>query len=189
MPNAAEAMSYTRTQTAQDALFALADRVPLAVVTNGNDGALAIDGSTGEEAAAPALRVNAIDPTGAGDVFDAAITLGTLAGWPLPHRLNFASLCSALAVQEFGGSLAAPGGETSPTGGTAYATTTTAARSRRPCVDVSPSSRRWYLSGQPTLSVAPPPPLPSSRMSDATRPDSRPGRSRGSRDPGPRSPA
>ena len=32
MPNAAEAMSYTRTQTAQDALFALADRVPLAVV-------------------------------------------------------------------------------------------------------------------------------------------------------------
>jgi bifunctional ADP-heptose synthase (sugar kinase/adenylyltransferase) len=78
-------------------------------VTNGNDGALAIDGSTGEEAAAPALRVKAIDPTGAGDVFDAAITLGTLAGWPLAHRLNFASLCSALAVQEFGGSLAAPG--------------------------------------------------------------------------------
>ena len=109
MPNAVEAMSYTRTDTAQDALFALADRVPLAVVTNGNDGALAIDGSTGEEAAAPALRVKAIDPTGAGDVFDAAITLGTLAGWPLAHRLNFASLCSALAVQEFGGSLAAPG--------------------------------------------------------------------------------
>ena len=103
MPNAVEAMSYTRTDTAQDALFALADRVPLAVVTNGNDGALAIDGSTGEEAAAPALRVKAIDPTGAGDVFDAAITLGTLAGWPLAHRLNFASLCSALAVQEFGG--------------------------------------------------------------------------------------
>ena len=109
MPNAVEAMSYTRTDTPQDALFALADRVPLAVVTNGTDGALAIDGSTGEEARVPALRVSAIDPTGAGDVFDAAITLGTLAGWPLGNRLNFASLCSALAVQEFGGSLAAPG--------------------------------------------------------------------------------
>ena len=109
VPNAVEAMAYTRTETVQDALYALADRVPLAVVTNGKDGAVAIDATTGEEASVPGLRVDAIDPTGAGDVFDAAITLGTLAGWCLVERLNFASLCSALAVQEFGGSLAAPG--------------------------------------------------------------------------------
>ena len=109
LPNAVEAMAYTRTESAQDALYALADRVPLAVVTNGKDGALAIDATTGEEAAVPALRVPAIDPTGAGDVFDAGVTVGTLAGWPLVDRLNFASLCSALAVQQFGGSLAAPG--------------------------------------------------------------------------------
>jgi sugar/nucleoside kinase (ribokinase family) len=102
-------MAYTRTESAQDALYALADRVPLAVVTNGAEGAYAIDGTTGEEATVPALRVNAIDPTGAGDVFDAALTVSTLAGWPLAHRLNFATLCSALAVQQFGGSLAAPG--------------------------------------------------------------------------------
>ena len=50
MPNATEAMAYTRTATAQDALYALADRVPLAVVTNGAEGALAIDATTGEEA-------------------------------------------------------------------------------------------------------------------------------------------
>src|SRR5699024_610551 len=31
------------------------------------------------------------------------------AGWPLEERLKFGSLCSALAVQQFGGSLAAPG--------------------------------------------------------------------------------
>ncbi|WP_270887588.1 carbohydrate kinase family protein [Pedococcus sp. 5OH_020] len=109
LPNAVEAMAYTRTESAQDALYALADLVPLAVVTNGDDGALAIDNTTGEEVSVPALRVNAIDPTGAGDVFDAAVTMGTLAGWPLADRLNFAALCSALAVQEFGGSLAAPG--------------------------------------------------------------------------------
>ncbi len=109
IPNAIEAMAYTRTESAQDALYALADRVPLAVVTNGAEGAFAIDGTTGEEATVPALRVNAIDPTGAGDVFDAALTVSTLAGWPLAHRLNFATLCSALAVQQFGGSLAAPG--------------------------------------------------------------------------------
>ena len=57
----------------------------------------------------PALRVPTTDPTGAGDVFCAALALGTLARWELRHRLNFATLCSSLAVQEFGGSLAAPG--------------------------------------------------------------------------------
>lgn len=109
MPNAVEAMAYTRTGTVQEALYAIADRVPLAVVTNGADGSVAIDSATGEEASVPALRVNALDPTGAGDVFGAAIVLGTLAGWPLADRLAFASLCSALALQQFGGSLAAPG--------------------------------------------------------------------------------
>lgn len=108
-PNAVEAMAYTRTQTPYDALYELADRVPLAVVTNGAQGAVAIDSSTGEEASVPALRVEAVDPTGAGDVFCAALSLGTLAGWPLADRLAFGSLCSALAVQEYGGSLAAPG--------------------------------------------------------------------------------
>ena len=108
-PNAVEAMAYTRTGTPYDALSALADRVPLAVVTNGAQGALAIDSTTGEEAIVPALRVPTTDPTGAGDVFCAALALGTLAKWELRHRLNFATLCSSLAVQEFGGSLAAPG--------------------------------------------------------------------------------
>ncbi len=109
MPNAREAMAYTRTETPHEALYALADRVPLAVVTNGAEGALAIDATTGEESQVPALRVPALDPTGAGDVFGAAIVVGTLAGWPLDDRLAFASLCSGLAVQHFGGSLSAPG--------------------------------------------------------------------------------
>ncbi len=109
MPNAIEAMAYTRTATPHEALYALADRVPLAIVTNSTEGAMAIDGSTGEEAQVPALRVPAMDPTGAGDVFGASIVLGTLAGWPLADRLSFASLCASLSVQQFGGSLAAPG--------------------------------------------------------------------------------
>jgi sugar/nucleoside kinase (ribokinase family) len=108
-PNAVEAMSYTRTDSPDQAVRALAERVPLAVVTDGIEGSYAIDGTTGEEAYCPAVPVTALDPTGAGDVFAAAITLGTLGGWPLVERLKFASLCSALAVQQFGGSLAAPG--------------------------------------------------------------------------------
>ncbi|MCG5217973.1 carbohydrate kinase family protein [Streptosporangium sp. KLBMP 9127] len=109
MPNAVEAMAYTSADTPRDALYALADRVPLAVVTDGADGAMAIDSMTGEEAFVPAPRVSALDPTGAGDVFGAGIVLGTLCRWPLPDRLAFAGLCAALAVQQFGGSLAAPG--------------------------------------------------------------------------------
>lgn len=108
-PNAVEAMAYTRTDSPDRAVRALAERVPLAVVTDGVRGSYAIDGESGEEAFCPAVPVTALDPTGAGDVFAAGLTLGTLAGWPLVERLKFSSLCSALAVQQFGGSLAAPG--------------------------------------------------------------------------------
>src|SRR5699024_8040951 len=113
-PNALEAMAYTRTESPHRAVRALAEMVPLAVVTDGAHGSYAIDSSTGEEAYCPAVPVHAIDTTGAGDVFAAAIVLGTLADWPLEERLKFSSLCSALAVQQFGGSLAAPPGGGAP---------------------------------------------------------------------------
>ncbi len=109
LPNHVEAMAYTRTDTPESALSALADRVPLAIVTRGRDGAIAVDSTTGETASVPSLPVESVDPTGAGDVFAAGIVVGTLAGWPLEQRLLFSSLCSALAVQHFGGSLASPG--------------------------------------------------------------------------------
>lgn len=109
MPNAVEAMAYTGTASALEALYDLADRVPVAIVTNGSQGALGIDSRSGEEAHVPSLRVHAVDPTGAGDVFGAAMLVGTLSEWPLEQRLNFASLCAGLALQQYGGSLAAPG--------------------------------------------------------------------------------
>ncbi|WP_308291380.1 carbohydrate kinase family protein, partial [Amycolatopsis magusensis] len=68
-----------------------------------------MDRRTGESAEVPAIAVEALDPTGAGDVFVAGFVTGTLAGWPLADRLAFAGLTAALSVQEFGGSLSAPG--------------------------------------------------------------------------------
>jgi bifunctional ADP-heptose synthase (sugar kinase/adenylyltransferase) len=68
-----------------------------------------VDGRTGETAVVPAIAVEALDPTGAGDVFVAGFVAGTLADWPLADRLAFAGLTAALSVQEFGGSLSAPG--------------------------------------------------------------------------------
>lgn len=109
MPNAVEACAYTRTDTPEQAVRKLAERVPLAVVTKGAAGVVAIDQTTGEQASVPTVPATAIDPTGAGDVFGASLVVGTLAGWPLTQRLRFSSLCASLAVQQFGGSLAAPG--------------------------------------------------------------------------------
>jgi sugar/nucleoside kinase (ribokinase family) len=109
LPNAEEAMRYTRTDCPRAAARALAEKVPLAVVTLGAEGAYAVDGSTGETASVPAIEVEALDPTGAGDVFVAGFVTGTLADWPLADRLAFAGLTAALSVQEFGGSLSAPG--------------------------------------------------------------------------------
>jgi sugar/nucleoside kinase (ribokinase family) len=109
MPNAYEAMSYTRTDTPKAAVTRLADLVPLAIVTCGPDGALAIDGSTGETAAVEGVAVDAVDPTGAGDVFGASMVAATLAGWPLTDRLRFSCLSAALSVRRPGGSRSAPG--------------------------------------------------------------------------------
>ncbi|MFJ3665007.1 carbohydrate kinase family protein [Streptomyces sp. NPDC090106] len=109
LPNAEEAMRYTRTTCPREAAHALTEHVPLAVVTLGADGAYAVDRRTGETAEVPAIAVEALDPTGAGDVFVAGFVTGTLAGWPLADRLAFAGLTAALSVQEFGGSLSAPG--------------------------------------------------------------------------------
>ncbi|WP_430542434.1 carbohydrate kinase family protein [Streptomyces iconiensis] len=109
LPNAVEAMRYTRTDCPRAAAHALSAYVPLAVVTMGSEGAYAVDSGTGETAAVPAIAVDALDTTGAGDVFVAGFVTGSLAGWPLADRLAFAGLTAALSVQEFGGSLSAPG--------------------------------------------------------------------------------
>ncbi|TDC95285.1 carbohydrate kinase family protein [Actinomadura sp. 7K507] len=108
LPNAAEAMAYTRTGTPAKAAEALAGRVPVVVVKRGGDGAIAIDSATGERAETGALPVEALDPTGAGDVFAAGFVFATLAGLPLAERLRFANLCAGLSVRHRSGSLGSP---------------------------------------------------------------------------------
>ncbi|WP_231332530.1 carbohydrate kinase family protein [Actinomadura graeca] len=108
LPNAAEAMAYTRTGTPESAAAALAGRVPVVVVKRGGDGAIAIDSATGERAETGALPVEALDATGAGDVFGAGFVFATLAGLPLAERLRFANLCAGLSVRHHSGSLGSP---------------------------------------------------------------------------------
>ncbi|MFD8422748.1 carbohydrate kinase family protein [Streptomyces sp. NPDC059466] len=109
LPNEAEAMAYTRTGSAGAALGAMAELVPVAVVTRGGDGAMAMDQTTGEYAEVAALDIDVLDATGAGDVFGASFVAASLGGWPLEERLRFAVLAAGLSVRRHGGALAAPG--------------------------------------------------------------------------------
>ncbi len=108
-PNVREATAYTRTDSPLAAARRLAELVPLVVVTCGADGAVAIDAGTGEQAQVPSVAADLVDATGAGDVFAASFVVGSLRDWPLGQSLAFSALCSALAVEQLGGSLGAPG--------------------------------------------------------------------------------
>ena len=111
LPNAGEAMAYTRTGSPRAALAKLAEAVPLAVVTLGADGAIAVDATTGESAAVPGVPVDVVDTTGAGDVFGACLVAATLMlaqARPLAERLRFAALGAALSLRRPGGAAAAP---------------------------------------------------------------------------------
>ncbi|OIH96202.1 carbohydrate kinase family protein [Curtobacterium sp. MCBA15_001] len=108
VPNDVEAMRYTRTDSALDAAKALAERVPLAVVTRGGDGVVAVDSANGTVVTAPTIRVDVVDPTGAGDVFVASFMAGGLRGWDLETRLRFAAASAAYAVTGLGGAASAP---------------------------------------------------------------------------------
>ena len=102
-------MRFTGTASAEAALDALSEIVPLAVVTRGPNGAIAQDRGTGERAEAPGIALGLVDPTGAGDVFMAALVYARLRAWPLQRVLDFAVLCASLSVTQIGGAFAAPG--------------------------------------------------------------------------------
>jgi sugar/nucleoside kinase (ribokinase family) len=108
IPNHVEAMAYARAADAEAAARALADRVPLVVVTRGPRGAIAIDSARGETAEVPGIPVTAVDPTGAGDVFAATFMAAMRHDWDLRTCLRFANLCAAYSVTGPGGATAAP---------------------------------------------------------------------------------
>lgn len=169
VPNADEAMSYTRTDTPGAALESLRDLVPLAVVTTGSGGAFAADNTTGETAWSPGVPVEMLDPTGAGDVFLAGLMLGTLRDWPLQQRLRFANLCAALSVRDFGGATAAPGW------GEVAAWWAEARHSRRMCKDyaflddvIPPGTPRAVSRASATIGLRQLPPLPANPVTKET---------------------
>jgi sulfofructose kinase len=66
----------------------------LTAATLGPEGVLAYDGTQFHYA--PAFRIEAVDTTGAGDIFHAGFIYGLLQAWPLPRQLEFACAAAAL---------------------------------------------------------------------------------------------
>lgn len=56
----------------------------------------------------PAFEVEAVDTTGAGDVFHGAISFGLLKGWPYPRIVEFASAVAAMKCTKLGGRTGIP---------------------------------------------------------------------------------
>ena len=69
-------------------------------MTLGRDGALILSG--GRYFYSPGFAVEAVDTTGAGDVFHGAFVYGLLAGWTLPRILDFSNAMAALNCTALG---------------------------------------------------------------------------------------
>ena len=78
----------------------------LLVVTLGTAGAAALDG--GEFFHVPALRVDAVDTTGAGDVFRAGLIVGLLQRWRTPEVLRFANTAAGISCTRPGAMASVP---------------------------------------------------------------------------------
>ncbi len=99
-PNEIEALQLTGASSVEAALAQLAALTPVVVVKLGAEGALAQSGN--EVARAPALPVNVVDTTGAGDCFNAGFMYGYLRGYSLQDCLRCGNLCGALAITSRG---------------------------------------------------------------------------------------
>ncbi|GAB2955679.1 ribokinase [Nonomuraea fastidiosa] len=107
VPNEHEAAAITGVTGPGEALDALLELVPEAVITLGSEGAL-YGSRSGERHRVPARKVNAVDTTAAGDTFVGALAVARSEGMPVPRALEFATVAAALSVQREGASTSMP---------------------------------------------------------------------------------
>jgi sugar/nucleoside kinase (ribokinase family) len=103
LPNAREAKRVSGRNDLEDAVATLAGLVPLVVVKLGAEGALARRGSEQMENPAPAIGVDAVDPVGAGDSFDAGFLHQFIRGADLATCLAYGNLAGAFSTTRAGG--------------------------------------------------------------------------------------
>lgn len=99
-PNAKEALQFTGAATIEEALDQIAALVSTVVIKLGPEGAIARQGS--ETVRVPALPVQVVDTTGAGDCFNAGFVLGHLRGEPLERCLYLGNIVGGLSTMARG---------------------------------------------------------------------------------------
>ncbi len=101
LPNEREAQKAAEVDDLETAIRKLADLVPLVVVKMGRQGAAAQRGK--ERFTSPAIKVEAVDPVGAGDSFDAGFLHNFVRGADLTACLHAGNLAGAFSTTQPGG--------------------------------------------------------------------------------------
>lgn len=96
---AAEFTGETDAEKAARKLYTITGRT--SIVTTGENGGFCV--SSEAEFSYPGYTVEAVDTTGAGDVFHGAYVYGVLQGWPLKKTVNFSRIVAALKCRHMGG--------------------------------------------------------------------------------------
>ncbi|MBB5709794.1 adenosine kinase [Sphingomonas xinjiangensis] len=99
--NENELLALTQKDAFEDAVAAIAAQVPLAVVTRGEQGALALSGGERVQVAAEPIA-KLVDTTGAGDMFAAGFLHGQAQGRGIEESLRLGAICAAEIIQHYG---------------------------------------------------------------------------------------
>lgn len=105
-PNQSEACQLTGEDDPQKAALLLAKYCPLVIIKCSHNGAIACTGS--QTWHSPALPVQVVDTTGAGDAFNVGFLTAHLRGEPLETCLRYGNICGGLSTTRPGGASAAP---------------------------------------------------------------------------------
>jgi sugar/nucleoside kinase (ribokinase family) len=101
LPNAREAQLITKTNDLETAVARLAEQVPLVVIKRGEEGAMAQRGP--ERFRSSPVKVDFVDPVGAGDSFDAGFLSQYVRGADLPACLAAGNMAGAFSTTMPGG--------------------------------------------------------------------------------------
>jgi sugar/nucleoside kinase (ribokinase family) len=101
LPNERELLRVAKTDDFEIALSRIAGEVPLVVVKMGEQGAIAQRGQ--ERVSSPAVKVDFVDPVGAGDSFDAGFLSQYIRGVDLRTCLKSGNVAGALSTTQPGG--------------------------------------------------------------------------------------
>ncbi|MBC7319831.1 ribokinase [bacterium] len=111
-PNRSELEKITETELKDDEDIIKAGRklleygVKWVIVTLGSRGVIGI--GKDRETFIPAIKVSSVDTTGAGDVFNGALTLKLSQGEPLEKAMRFAVICAGISVTRKGAQSSIP---------------------------------------------------------------------------------